>query len=363
MVCWNAAWVYLLQRIQPMTMQLPTPADDPARLAPPTAGTSARISVALCTYNGARFLVPQLDSFLAQTRLPDELVACDDGSTDETLAILERFKGHAPFPVRLFRNDTRLGSTKNFEKAIGLCTGDLIATSDQDDVWLPEKLALSESALAGDPGRGLVFTDADVVDDDLRSRGHRMWDTVHFGRLAQRRVRKGEAFEVLLRQWVVTGATMMFRSEYRPYILPIPADWIHDGWIAFIIGAMATMGSVECSTVKYRQHSAQQIGGKKLSWKERHELAREMGPPHFRLAYARFAAARDRLQSFAARVRDERFLSMVERKVQHQRRRLAISESPSRWRRVLWALGEFSRGGYQRYSAPAGPHFFKDLFL
>lgn len=346
-----------------MTMVPSTPARDPARASAVTVATSARVSVALCTYNGARFLDAQLDSFVAQTRLPDELVACDDDSTDETGAILERFKNRAPFPVRVFRNETRLGSTKNFEKAIGLCTGDLIATSDQDDVWLPEKLALGEAALAEDPRRGLVFTDADVVDDDLRSRGHQMWDAVNFGHLARRRVREGRGFEVLLRQWVVTGATMMFRAEYLPYILPIPDNWIHDGWIAFIIGAMSTVGGIECSTVKYRQHAAQQIGGKKLSWKERYDLAREMGPPYFRLAHERFALARDRLRAFAPHVRDPRFLAMVDRKVEHQRRRLAIAESRSRWNRVRWAFGEFLRGGYQRFSSPPGPHFIKDLIL
>ncbi len=336
--------------------------DDPARAHAVTA-TPARVSVALCTYNGARFLDPQLDSFATQTRLPDELVVCDDGSTDDTVTILERFKNRAPFPVRIFRNETRLGSTKNFEKAIGLCTGDLIATSDQDDVWLPEKLALSQAALADDDGCGLVFSDADVVDDDLRSSGHRMWDAVHFGRLARRRVRKGRGFEVLLRQWVVTGATMMFRVDYRPCILPIPDNWVHDGWIAFVIGAMARVGSVECSTMKYRQHAAQQIGGKKLGWKERYDLARAMGPPYFRLAYERFVLARERLHVFASRVRDRRFLAMMDRKVEHQRRRLAIAESRSRWQRVLWAVSEFLRGGYQRFSAPPCPHFIKDLIL
>jgi len=346
-----------------MTMPSSSSWPDQSPSLPITAPARFRISVALCTYNGARFLEAQLDSFLKQSRPLDELVVCDDGSTDETVTMLERFKTRAPFPVHLCRNETRLGSTKNFEKAIGLCSGDFIATSDQDDVWLPDKIALSEEALATNPDRGLVFTNADVVDDDLRSRGHRMWDAIHFGFLARRRVRKGHAFEILLRQWVVTGATMMFKAVYRPYILPIPSSWVHDGWIAFVIGAMAEVGLVERSTVKYRQHAAQQIGGEKLSWKARYELAREMGPPHFRLAYQRCLLAQERLREFSSRLRDRRFLSLVDCKVQHQQRRLAISESRSRWRRIAWALGELFRGGSQRYSSPAGPHFLKDLFL
>jgi glycosyltransferase involved in cell wall biosynthesis len=329
---------------------------------PVASGVSSRISVALCTYNGARFLEPQLDSYLTQTRLPDELVVCDDGSTDETIEILARFERRASFPVRIVRNESTLRPTKNFEKAIGLCTGDLIATSDQDDVWLPDKLALGEAALAREPHCGLVFTNADVVDEDLQPRGHQMWDSIGFGPLARRRVRRGQAFEVLLRQWLVTGATMMFRAQYRPFFLPIPENWIHDGWIAFIIGALAPVGFVERSTIKYRQHAAQQIGGKKLGWRELYERAREMGPAHFRLAYERFILAQERLRSLASHVRDPGFLRLVDRKVEHQLRRLAIAEAPSRCRRVLWALDEMRRGGYWRYS-PGSLHFFKDILL
>ena len=151
-----------------------------------------RISVALCTYNGASFLDAQLDSYLTQTRLPDELVVCDDQSSDATLALLDGFAKRAPFPVRLHHNQARLGSTKNFEKAIGLCTGDLIATSDQDDVWLPDKLALSEAAFAKSPEIGLIFTNAEVVDQGLEPLGHRLWDAIHFGPILRRRVRRGQ---------------------------------------------------------------------------------------------------------------------------------------------------------------------------
>jgi glycosyltransferase involved in cell wall biosynthesis len=99
-----------------------------------------RISIALCTYNGSKYLLRQLDSYLSQTRLPDELVVCDDLSIDESPGIVKAFARRAPFRVKLFVNDTRLNYTENFIKAIGLCSGDVIATSDQDDLWLPKKL-------------------------------------------------------------------------------------------------------------------------------------------------------------------------------------------------------------------------------
>lgn len=325
-------------------------------------GSKHRISVALCTYNGARYVEAQLDSYMAQTRRPDELVVCDDISTDHTPTILAEFERRATFPVRIERNANRLGSTKNFEKAIGLCTGDLIATSDQDDVWLPEKLALSEAKFAAQPDCGLVFTNAEVVDESLVPVGHQLWDAIQFGLRAQWRVQRGHVFEILLRQWLVTGATMMFRAEYRPVVLPIPENWIHDGWIAFIIGALAPIACVRQATVKYRQHAAQQIGGKKLSVRELYELARKVGPDFFRLAHERFALAHERLQTFAPRVRDPRFLALVERKVAHQKRRLAIAETSSRLKKVTWTLDELLHWGYQRYS-PSTTHCLKDLLF
>jgi len=329
---------------------------------PGTNHPGRRISIALCTYNGARFLGEQLESYLTQTRLPDEIVVCDDGSTDGTPEILARFAARAPFQVHIERNPNRLGSTKNFEKAIGRCTGDLIATSDQDDLWLPEKLALSEAAFDIEPARGLVFSNADVVDEALHPLGHTMWESINLGTLARWRVRRDHAFEVLLRQWLVTGATMTFRASYLPLLLPIPANWIHDGWIAFMIGAVAPVGLIDASTVLYRQHASQQIGGKKHTWRDLYELARTVGPEHFRLAHERFLLARERLRGHAPELRSPEFLDLLDRKVAHQKRRLDISECPSRTQRLLWSIEEFVRWGYQRYS-PTTTHVLKDMLL
>ena len=97
-------------------------------------------SIALATYNGEKFLQRQLDTLAAQTRLPDEMAVCDDGSTDGTLEILRQFAETAPFPVRIFQNLKNLGPGRNFRKAFSLCEGDVTFFCDQDDVWFPEKL-------------------------------------------------------------------------------------------------------------------------------------------------------------------------------------------------------------------------------
>src|SRR5258708_3955131 len=100
----------------------------------------SRISVAMCSYNGARFLREQLESIATQTRLPDELIIFDDRSTDETIEIIDAFVKHARFPVRVEISESTRGATKNFEKAIALCQHEIITLADQDDVWHPNKL-------------------------------------------------------------------------------------------------------------------------------------------------------------------------------------------------------------------------------
>jgi glycosyltransferase involved in cell wall biosynthesis len=221
------------------------------------------LSVALCTYNGAAYVSAQLASIAAQSRLPDELVVADDASDDDTPALVEAFARDAPFPVRFERNPHRRGSTGNFDGAIAACNGDLIALSDQDDVWRPEKLFAIERRFHESPDVGLVFSDADVVDAALQPTGARLWARVGFDRRRQRFWRRRGALTALVPGRIVTGATMAFRSRFRPLVLPTPegiAPMIHDGWIALAIAAVADVAFIEEPLLAYRQHAAQQIG-------------------------------------------------------------------------------------------------------
>jgi glycosyltransferase involved in cell wall biosynthesis len=107
------------------------------------------ISIAMATYNGEKYLEQQLDSLSKQTLLPAELVVCDDTSADATADIIKRFSERAPFPVKLVVNEQRLGWRANFLKSASLCAAEYIAYCDQDDIWLPEKLATVQSHLDG----------------------------------------------------------------------------------------------------------------------------------------------------------------------------------------------------------------------
>jgi glycosyltransferase involved in cell wall biosynthesis len=221
-----------------------------------------KISVAMCTYNGAAFLPAQLESITTQSRVPDEIVICDDCSTDQTRTLLENFAETSVVPVSLKLNQQNLGTLKNFEQAIRLCNGDIIVLSDQDDVWDKHKLEKIEHTFQSTPTAGLVFSDAEIVDENLAPLHRRMWDEVGFDAHKRKLVQSGRALEVLISGWTVTGATMAFRSKFMNLSLPIPEGiaMIHDGWIALTVAAVAGVVLIEEPLIKYRQHAQQQIG-------------------------------------------------------------------------------------------------------
>jgi glycosyltransferase involved in cell wall biosynthesis len=225
--------------------------------------TKLKLSVALCTYNGEAFLADQLDSIAAQRLLPDEMIVCDDHSTDGTLRILEAFAGNSPFPVRIHTSAANVGSNKNFEKAVLLCTGDIIALADQDDFWLPEKLSRIVDAFRANPRAGVVFSNASVVDRNLNPLDITIWDIFEFTRKRRRQFDSGNAWRVLLDKQMVTGATMAFRKSYVGRIVPFPSSWIHDAWIAFIISLCAEMAYIDEPLVRYRRHPGQQLGAQR----------------------------------------------------------------------------------------------------
>jgi glycosyltransferase involved in cell wall biosynthesis len=221
-----------------------------------------RISVALCSYNGMPFIKEQLESIGRQTRLPDELVVCDDASTDSTLKEARRFASTVPFPVHIEDNKLNLGTRKNFERAIKLSKHDVIMLSDQDDVWMPAKIARLEKVFDEQPHVGLAFTDLEIMNETSDQKRRRMWMAVGLNKRAQNQVNNGRALDVLLKGPVVTGAAMAFRSNFKNLILPIPENGIllHDGWISLLIAAVADTVCIDEPLVRYRYHSQQQLG-------------------------------------------------------------------------------------------------------
>jgi glycosyltransferase involved in cell wall biosynthesis len=221
------------------------------------------ISIALCTYNGERFLWEQLESLAGQTKRPDELIVIDDGSTDGTLSLLEKFAQTAPFKVLISVNTTTLGVTKNFEKALTQCEGDFLFLCDQDDIWDVDKIAQMVSFLEQNPSVNVVFSDAFLVNENAVSLQQRLWESVRLYASQLEQWKKGESIGLMLVGNRVAGCTMAIRRSFLQKILPFPTDipdFLHDTWIAFVASMVDQIRFISTPLVNYRQHSAQQVG-------------------------------------------------------------------------------------------------------
>jgi glycosyltransferase involved in cell wall biosynthesis len=307
----------------------------------------------MCTYNGEAYVGDQLLSIAKQIYPPDELIICDDGSTDNTLQVLDQFSKEAPFPVRVHRNEQRLGPTRNFEKAISLCKGDFVFLSDQDDVWMPQKVDKLRQALMNNPDAGYVFSDALIVDEILRPMGYTMWQSIKFTRGQRRQFEQGKQLEVLLKRNVVTGATIAFRAGLKSVVLPIPDESIHDEWIALLASSLGMYGVlIEEPLIQYRQHPQQMIGGERVVFAEQIKRASLTRGQSFgsllHWEQVKYSKALDRLALTGELEEDVR--QLFDAKIQHLRVRQSIHRH-SRYARLFAVSREFSTLRYHRYSA------------
>jgi len=224
---------------------------------------SVRVSVAICTRDGARYVEEQVHSILAQTRLPDEIVLSDDDSRDGTVAIVrrvvEQHRGTVP-ELLVLANSPPLGVTRNFEQAMLACSGDLVALSDQDDVWHGNRIERQVAEFEAHPDLDLVFGDAVLVDEDGRALGHSLFEALGLRGVERSEFAGDNAFATLLRRNVVTGATVMVRRSAIVAAAPFPAAWVHDEWLALITAARGHLGMLDEPLIDYRQHGANQIG-------------------------------------------------------------------------------------------------------
>lgn len=297
--------------------------------------TPLSVSVAMSTYNGSAFLQEQLDSIAQQSHPPDELVVCDDASTDDTVQVMERFALKASFPVRLHVNTTNLAFRKNLEKAVTLTSGDLILPADHDDVWHEEKIARTVAIFEQRPEVGIVLCDADVVDDQLKPKGHRIWQTVGFSEAYQNQAAAGCGFEVLLRHSFVGAPTMAFRAKFKELLVPIPPGWYPDAWMALLICAVSESSLIPEPMFVYRQSRAQMAGMKRKGLRQKYAEARQrVGYQYFDRMTRHHEAARDRLCEFERVFAADQAIELLNAKI-------ALSRSRAAMRQHLFVLRPF----------------------
>ncbi|MGO1002313.1 glycosyltransferase family 2 protein [Lysobacter sp. CA196] len=319
--------------------------------ADPRDGAAALVAtVVLCTYNGLRYLPAQLDSLLAQQRLPDRIVVADDASTDATWALLGEFAaraGERGIEVDLHRNPANLGYLRNFEAALRRAGDGVVFLCDQDDVWHPNKLQDFLESFRRRPALTVLHGDSRLVDGEGRELGQRMFQTLEIADWELAAVHGGGGFDVLLRRNIVTGATMAMRRHLLDRALPIPDGWVHDEWLALIAAATGEIDCIEAPTVDYRQHGGNQIGARRRTLLERLGGGRQRRE-HMQAMVAKLDALRRHIDDARLEVGTDKRAAIDER-CAHLRLRLAMPAGFGQ--RLPLIREEWRQGRYHRYSA------------
>jgi glycosyltransferase involved in cell wall biosynthesis len=215
----------------------------------------------MATFEGAAYVREQIGSILAQSHPDLELVISDDASEDGTFEVCRELADADPRIRLLPRTTEHRGLIGNFDRALSAAAGEFVAPSDQDDVWLPEKIATLLPRLAGADAPDLVFSDLIVTDESGREIAPSM---TRLRRLPVDRL--GSLRAVLLRN-CVTGCASLFRRRLLDAVLPFPPDClVHDWWIAVVAAAGKGVEYVDRPLVRYRQHRRNVIGAGGGGW-------------------------------------------------------------------------------------------------
>jgi hypothetical protein len=220
------------------------------------------VSVALCTFNGALYLKEQLDSLFRQTSRPAELVLSDDDSSDASVSIVTESANAGGMRLIVAPTHARMGVAQNFNLALSLCSQHYVALSDQDDVWLPDKLALALASMhEGEARYGadhplLVHTGLTVVSADLSPIGTQVAKSDKLNRTSWE-----DMPTVLLTHNVVTGCTVLVNRPLLERALPIPREApLHDWWLALVAANCGHVLYVDRPTIMHRQHGSNAMG-------------------------------------------------------------------------------------------------------
>jgi glycosyltransferase involved in cell wall biosynthesis len=221
----------------------------------------AEVAVLLSVYNGGSYLEEQLDSIISQTYTHWKLWVRDDGSKDNTRFLIQEYMNRFPGKIIFLTAHGNLGASKSFGLLLDVAKAPYMMFCDQDDVWLPEKIERTLSAMKAAEKETpdfpiLVHTDLQVVDQTMKVISNSMWA---YQKLNPNAVKLHE----YLIQNHATGCTMMLNTSLKDLVIPIPTEAImHDWWIALTASTFGKVKVVFEPTIKYRQHGNNEVGAK-----------------------------------------------------------------------------------------------------
>lgn len=232
-----------------------------------------KVSVALCTYNGEKYLPEQLDSILGQTVQVDEVIVCDDGSKDRTAEILFSYQKKYPHIFRIFQNKNNLGFIKNFEKAIRLCENPIIIISDQDDIWENDKVEKTITFFEKNPQFDGVFHDLKLIDNQTLLPSYLNWKNISHAEISEE-IENNELFAALVKKGsFILGCALAIKKEalkkYEMEDFPI----VHDYYIVQKLSSKNKLGFISKALSSYRLHPDQVYGLRYKSDKKTEEKA------------------------------------------------------------------------------------------
>lgn len=315
------------------------------------------VSVALGTYNGARFIEAQVRSILNQSLLPAEIVLSDDGSTDDTVEIVTRLlaeNASLGISLLLVGSTERLGVTRNFERALLACSGDLIALCDQDDVWHENRLAAAVPAFERDAALLVQNANARLVGPTGEPLGVSLFDGLSVSDRERELVAAGRAFEVFIKRNIVTGATVLLRRSVVELSAPFPLGWVHDEWIAMNAASHRAIGMLDEELIDYRQHGSNQIGVQRPTL--RYRIGRML---ESRGGRYRDLAARSRILADHMAAIDSPYWRLAERKAQFEAHRAGYPAN--RLARIPAIYRAARRGSYRQLSSQGNLDVIRDL--
>jgi Glycosyl transferase family 2 len=310
------------------------------------------LSAALSLHNSGKYIRPQLDSILTQTRPPEQIVVGDDGSTDGSIdhvyAAVERSRELGLEIEWTILDQTKVGAKNNMERIIAACTREVVVICDHDDINLPKRFEEVAEKFAARPGLYVLCADAEVIDSDGVTTAPSMFAASVLNPVELAQLHSDEAFRLLVRRMVAAGASTAFRKSLRDIISPRREPLHYDAWYSLLAAAMMGFAIDDRPAIRYRVHRSNASGGvRRRTRLEKFRMLLEPGGERNATLLARTEAVLAGVEAIRDRVPDWAY-DLAAGSAQHERVR--TSYPTNRILRAGHVMREARTGAYERFA-------------